>query len=208
MKTYLLLFLAVFSCSCLKKTKVTFVERPDTKPIVAKVSAELLITPGLAIGNTALEENTSKLEVLGKPDASDAAMGKAWMTWYGKKADRATIKKDELNIYTTYKDNELKEKVVRQIRVTSTDFKTKEGINTESTFEEIRNFYPNIKLVGKYNHIDSKIEVTIYDDVASGIAFEVENPYGSRHCSAIIVHTKGKKVTDEYIGLNPYIIVL
>ncbi|WP_146171781.1 hypothetical protein [Flavobacterium magnum] len=169
------------------------------------VKPEWLITPGVAIGLTAIEDDTSKLEMLGTPDQSDAAMGKAWMTWYGKKTDSM---RDELNIYTTYKDNELKEKVVRQIRVTSAEFKTKNGISTESAFAEIMQAYPRLQTVAKYDNSDTKIETTIYDDVASGIAFEINNPFGKSRCAAIIVHPKGKKVTDEYIYPNPYTIVL
>jgi hypothetical protein len=37
----------------------------------------------------------------GKPDMSDAAMGKAWLTWYGKKDEHNN--KTELNIYTHIK---------------------------------------------------------------------------------------------------------
>ncbi|AWI26932.1 hypothetical protein [Flavobacterium pallidum] len=208
MKTFFLLIFAALAFSCSNREKTNATEKNDTIAAIntaAEIKPELLITPGIAIGLTAIEDNTSKLETLGTPDQSDAAMGKAWMTWYGKKTDTT---RDELNIYTTYKDNELKEKVVRQIRVTSPDFKTKDGISTESSFAEIQQQYPKLQTVGKYDNSDTKIETTIYDDVASGIAFEIKNPYGNSHCSAIIVHPKGKKVTDEYIYLNPYMIVL
>lgn len=205
MKACLFVFLAVLSFSCTKKTNENSDESIEPKLITIEVGPEQLIIPGTAIGGTAIEDDTSKLEVLGQPNHSDAAMGKAWMTWYGKKTDTTH---NEMNVYTTYKDDELKEKVVRQIRITSPDFKTVEGINTESSFAEILKAFPNIKTVGKFDNIDTKIETTIYDDIQSGIAFEVRNPFGKSQCCAIIVHEKGKKVTDDYIHLNPYTIVL
>ncbi|OYU81788.1 MAG: hypothetical protein CFE23_02590 [Flavobacterium sp. BFFFF1] len=209
MKTLLFpLCFAIAVAGCTKKQNLETPSLADSavsnQPMV-HVHPQMLINPGISIGMTAIEESTSKLAALGQPDESDAAMGKAWLTWYAKNQDTMP---DELNIYTTYKDKEMNEKVIRQIRVTSSEFKTKEGINTQSSLAEIKSLFPNIQPVGKFDHPDNKIEVMVYDDAQSGIAFEIENPHGKDRCSAIIVHPKNKKVTEEYLYLHPYMVVL
>src|SRR4051794_3721472 len=71
-------------------------------------SANKLIVPGKSIGKVELGMGDDKLEPeFGKSDMSDAAMGKAWLTWYGKKPDEHN-NKTELNIYTTYKDTSMR----------------------------------------------------------------------------------------------------
>ncbi|RZK58182.1 MAG: hypothetical protein EOO91_08780 [Pedobacter sp.] len=45
--------------------------------------AKFLIVPGKSIGKFYLGQNVIELDsILGKPDLSDAAMGKAWSIWY------------------------------------------------------------------------------------------------------------------------------
>jgi len=152
------------------------------------------IIPGERIGLTKLEENVETLSELGKPDFSDSAMGKSWSTWISKDGE-----KNELNIYSTYKDSDMKEKVVRQIRITSPKFETPEGISTGKTLQDIQKAFADIKLVAKYTDEKTKSLVEIYDSESNGIAFE----FTQNKCVAIIVHTKGKKVTEEYITLHP-----
>jgi hypothetical protein len=193
---YLLSSVAVISCNGKKDA-----EEPDVTDVdsvkTAVINERLLIVPGKSIGNIALEQNAEKLEtILGKPDLSDAAMGKAWLTWFSKVSD--TVTGNELNIYTEYKDNELREKVVRQIRITSDEFKTKDGIKTGKTLDDIGKIFPGIKLVGKYD-TNTSFPVSVYDVIDQGIAFEAENNI----CTGIIVHTKGEKVSDTYITFHP-----
>jgi hypothetical protein len=206
MKTYLLcLTVLLFGCSKKQAVKISEKETDQQQEVIHKISPELLIKEGVGIGNTYIGQNTAELTALGTPDLSDAAMGKAWLTWYSKKSGAA---KEEFNIYTTYKDNTLREKVVRQIRITSPDFKTAGGVGNDASFASIKKAYPDLKTVGRYNNPESRKEVIIYDDISSGIAFEVDNSYGKKTCNAIIVHQRNKKVTDEYITLHPYMIVL
>lgn len=192
---FLLIATALFSCSD-KKQEIKPSETIPVKDTVAveKAPDKTEIIPGQTIGHISLEQNASVLDsILGKPDFSDAAMGKAWTSWYSKEEP-----KNELNIYTTYKDSEMKEKVVRQIRITSPKFETAEGISTGKTVEEIQKIYPDLKLVATYKSSGNQ-EIKIYDVVKSGIAFETEN----NKCIAIIIHTKDKNVTEEYITFHP-----
>jgi hypothetical protein len=164
------------------------------------VSSDQLIIPGESIGKTPLGMNAQQIEdVLGKPDMSDAAMGKAWLTWYGKSRDEHN-NKTELNVYTTYKDNSMRKKTVQQIRVTSSFFKTSEGVGVYSSLAQIRQFFPDIKQVARYKD-DGRV-IRIYDDVAKGIAFDVAEAGRQLICIGVTVHLRGKPVTQTYIYLH------
>ena len=167
--------------------------------VAAEVPPKLLIVSGQSIGNISINQDASELEsILGQPDLSDAAMGKAWLTWFSKISD--SITGNELNIYTTYRpdDPDLKEKIVRQIRITSSDFKTANDISTSSTLADIMAAFPNITETGQYDH-ETDNPVFVYDDIASGIAFEIEDNI----CTGIIIHEKNKAVGKEYITFHP-----
>jgi hypothetical protein len=160
--------------------------------------SDKIIVPGERIGKAILNTNADNLEQLfGKPDFSDAAMGKAWLTWYGKKPDEHN-NKTELDIYTAYKDTSMREKSVQQIRTTSSYFSTENNIHVYSSLEEIRKAFPQIQKI-KQNKNDAR-KFIVYDDVNAGIAFEIVTVNNQHICTAIFVHPKDKKVTDIYIA--------
>jgi hypothetical protein len=194
---YLLFILSLVLLSCQGK-KETETEDMTTDTIAKPATnTRLLILPGKSIGNIALEDNAADLEsILGKPDLSDAAMGKAWLTWFSKVSD--TVTGNELNVYTTYKDNELTEKVVRQIRITSDEFQTPDKLSTGRSLSEIQKIYPDLKSIGSFD-LETPNPVTVYDAVDEGIAFEIEKD----RCVGIIIHQKGRKVSEEYITFHP-----
>ena len=200
MKKFSLLLIGICLASCSDKkttlkTENDAVSTDTIKYVPPKVTDNAYeIIPGERIGLTKLDENTETLSELGKPDFSDSAMGKSWATWISKDDEN-----NELNIYSTYKNSEMKEKVVRQIRITSSKFKTPNEISTGKSLQEIQKAFPDIKLVAKYTDEKTKNLVEIYDSETNGIAFE----FTQNECDAIIVHTKGKKVTEEYITLHP-----
>lgn len=203
MKKYVLIIVSVFYFSCKGKEnpetvqpEITIKDIPEEKPV------NLEIIPGKSIGNVSLEQNTAELLFLGEADLSDAAMGKAWLTWYSTNS-KLVSGKTELNIYTTYKDNDMKEKVVRQIRITSPDFKTESGICVGTQFSEIEKLIPNLDYMGHFKNPGSNDNVELYDDTPIGIAFEVLNNGSEKTCRAIIVHASGQKVTDQYLYFHP-----
>ncbi len=168
-----------------------------TNPINT-TGSDKLIVPGEKIGRAVLNTNADSLEQLfGKPDMSDAAMGKAWLTWYGKKNDEHN-NKTQLDIYTAYKDTGMREKSVQQVRTTSSFFNTGNGIHVYSSLNEIQKAFPEIHKV-KQNEEDTK-KFTVYDAVKDGIAFEIVNVNNQKICTAIFIHFKGKKVMDIYIA--------
>lgn len=202
--TTLYIAAAILATSCAKKQE----ERPPASAPVETVTAapakpiNLLVAPGQGIGNVMLEQPADALAHLGPADVSDSAMGKSWQTWYSK-VDTAATGKLELNVYTEYRNNQLKEKVVRQIRVTSPDFKTAEGVSAGMPFMEIVESYPNLKWVGTFQHPSGNGTVEVFDDAPSGIAFEIRQHAGQKTCDALIVHPKEQAVTRVYKFFRP-----
>lgn len=128
---------------------------------------------------------------LGMPDMSDAAMGKAWLTWKSKRNSFV------LNIYTAYKDTTLMVKTVQQIRTTSPFFKTSTGLHVGSNLTQIKAAFPDLKKTADYT--EGGVPYSLYDAVAAGIAFEINDSV----CEGIIVHAKGQRADAIYIMLHP-----
>jgi hypothetical protein len=163
------------------------------------LDTEQLIVPGERIGKVKLGEEVSSLEILGPPEASDAAMGKAWLTWKGNRDEHNNA--TELNVYTTYKDNTMKLKTVQQIRTTSSAFSTAKNIHVYSSLESIQQQFPMLKKRASYKE-DGR-EIFIYDAVEKGIAFEIARANDQQICTGIIVHERNKDVTQIYIMRYP-----
>jgi hypothetical protein len=162
--------------------------------------SDKLIVPGESIGKTSIGADAASLEnILGKPDASDAAMGKAWLTWNGKRDEHNNA--TTLNVYTTYKDSSMSKKTVQQVRTTSSYFSTSNGIHVYASFAAINNQFPDIKKLAHYN--DDGRDIVIYDDKQNGIAFEIASANEQQICTGIIVHKKGEAVTNVYMFLHP-----
>jgi len=175
---------------------LTMQQSPGKSP----ANEDKLIIPGERIGKTILGMNAEEIEqLLGKADMSDAAMGKAWLIWYGKRDDHNN--KTELDIYTTYKDSTMREKAVQQIRVTSSYFKTRDGLGVYSDEKDIKKVFAALKPAMTYT--DGGRTVHVLDDVQKGIAFETVHANTSSICIGVIVHMPGKAVTDTYIYLHP-----
>jgi hypothetical protein len=156
------------------------------------------IVPGKSIGKVEMGMIDTSLQILlGKPDFSDAAMGKAWLTWYGKKPDEHN-NKTQLNVYTSYSDTGMRDKSVQQIRTTSSFFRTVQNIHVYSSLDDIKIAFPGIKKISQ--SADDAKKFMVYDDVNNGIAFEIINANGQQICRAIFVHVKGKGVRDIYIA--------
>ena len=138
--TLLLIGICLASCSDKKttvKTENDFISKDTIKYVPPKVTDKAFeIIPGERIGLTKLEENTETLSELGKPDFSDAAMGKSWATWISKDAE-----KNELNIYSTYKDSEMKEKVVRRSELRHQNFKLQTKFLPENHFRKSKKLF-------------------------------------------------------------------
>lgn len=165
------------------------------------IDSNWLIVPGERVGKTLLGTDVQQVfKTLHQPDISDAAMGKAWSTWYGK--DSTVMgQQTELNMYATYADTSMRWQSVQQVRTTSHHFKTADDIHVGSTSEEIQRAYPEVQKVASY--FIQQQTVLLYDVVATGIAFEMADKGNISTCIGIIVHRAGKPVTAIYIMLHP-----
>ncbi len=162
-----------------------------------------LIVPGKSIGLSSLNEKENKLyKSLGKPGMEDAAMGgKNLASWYSKPVIRSgdTVI-NETNIYFTTPNFGMRnaEPSAKVIRVTSSRFVTKQQVSVGSTLGQVRKYFPKIKKIASYVSPKTKQEVLIYDDLASGIAFEIDR---QQHCTGITVHKPGDEPSVIYYGL-------
>jgi hypothetical protein len=158
---------------------------------VAAVESDWLIVPGQRIGETALGDDPQPLIArLGRPDASDAAMGKAWLVWKGHRQGNT------LAVFTTYADTSMIRKAVRQIRITASRFQTASGIHTGLKLPEIRQAFPHLQ-PAENTGPDAALR---YDDPAQGISFEVEKPGAQVICTAILVYPAGS-IPTAYLPL-------
>jgi hypothetical protein len=184
MKWFFIFCLLFISFSCINNNQTTTAatdssgQTPDKNTDTVsnnnanKLDTAQLVVPGQRVGKVKLGEEISSLEVLGPSDASDAAMGKAWLTWKGRRDEHNNA--TELNVYTTYRDNTMKEKTVQQIRTTSSSFSTANNIHVYSSLENIQQQFPLLKKTASYN--EEGRQVFIYDAVEKGIAFEIAGP--------------------------------
>lgn len=202
MKKSIILLLAITLVACNNKkaeTETTVVGDPIkiVKPAQPKDHSQLIV-PGRSVGKIMLGNPTETLSVLEKPDFSDGAMGKAWLVWYDK--TDTSSKQTKLMIYTSYKDSELKEKVIAEIRINSGEYKTESGIGAGTSFEVIQKEFPKMKEFAKYKDQRLKKDIFIYDAEGSGIAFEFLSYEGDyAKCVAVIVYPKDKKLNTDYI---------
>lgn len=155
-------------------------------PTPSAIESDWLIVPGQRIGQTALDDDPQQLmDRQGRPDASDAAMGKAWLVWNGHRQGTT------LAVFTTYADTSTTRKAIRQIRITAARFQTSSGIHTGLKLPAIRQAFPNLTQAE-----NTAPDVAIrYDDPAQGISFEVDKPGAKAVCTAILVYPAGSSPT-------------
>ncbi len=192
---YLLLSLVVLLWSCNAEPSIKLYKDSTN---VSDIDAKFLIVPGKSIGRYFIGQNMLQLDSLkGKPDFSDAAMGKAWSIWYGKK--KTGNKKNEIAIYSTYGDSTMSFKVVKQIRIISSRFETVDGMNNGNLLSSFTTNYEDFVKVSRYVDTQLGDTIEVYDSKANGIAVEFLRDISR----AITVHEKGTMVNQTYIMLHP-----
>jgi len=161
------------------------------------------IVPGERIGRTYIGQPVAEAtKDLGRPDAGDAAMGKAWGTWNGDGADSL---QHQLSIYSvTNFDGGPEISRVQQVRITSPSFATRSGVETGKLLSEVRQSFPALKAVGYYPGQQQR--VYIYDSPREGIAFDVALPDST--VTAITVHKPGEQAPTPYVGLHQGMVLL
>ncbi|UKT66106.1 hypothetical protein [Pedobacter mucosus] len=161
------------------------------------IGPKFLIIPGVSIGQIKLGEDTQEIgNKLGTPDAGDAAMGKAWSIWYSE--DPNTTRRNELSIYSSYKDSSATSKDVKQIRITSGQFKTLDGFGTGRKLKDAQAKFPDLDQISTYLN-EKKDTVLIYDSKSQGIGFE----FLSGKSISLTVHPKNVSVNATYLAIHP-----
>lgn len=163
-----------------------------------------LIVPGKSIGQVKLEWPRDSLSVLGKPDAGDAAMMKSWNIWYGRKGDKSVDSAHILAVFTAMRVADTQ--YVKQIRITSSMFKTDKNVGVGSSIATIKKAYPNLRLSKIYASANKKRRIAVYEDKQSGIAFETKNPRSrSAACTTVVVFDPGESAAallDYHVGFD------
>lgn len=148
-----------------------------------------LLEPGAAAGKTAINEKAEQVYArLGKADGGDAAMGKAIAIWYNNHDSTA----HSIAIYTVRDTGSMPPARIKQIRVTSPMFKTKEGIHPGSTLSEIKKVYQVIRSEAYKSEGEN---YTVYSSKL-GIAFEIN---AAGECVAVIIFEAGKPSATTYL---------
>jgi len=197
----ILLGLSVGLCAC-QSSKTNDTNKGDSIASIESgpgkiIDERYLIVPGRSVGDISLGENIENVgKKLGKPDAGDAAMGKAWGIWYSK--DSAQNGRNEIAIYSSYKDTTLTTKNVKQIRITSKQFKTQDGFGTERSVEDTRTKFPGIIQIATYIN-EVKDSVMVYDSKTEGIGFE----FVKGKSISLTVHPINVPVNGTYLTLHP-----
>lgn len=157
-----------------------------------------VLVPGKSIGEISLNQKAEEVyKIIRSPDSTDAAMGKAFAFW--KSADGKNL----TTIYSVSNRSAEEGPKVKQIRITSEYYSTKNGIRTGSSLKEIRRQFPDISKTAVYSNRKG-VPVYIYDSVDSGISFDIED----EKAIAITIHEPGVKSTVTYMALHPGIQIL
>lgn len=197
---YVLLALSISLAACQSSNKTN----EHTSDSVSHVSTaaqipneKFLVVAGRSVGEISIGEDMEQVgKKLGRPNAGDAAMGKAWGIWY---SDDSTAKhRNEIAVYSSYRDTSMRIKDVKQIRVTSDQFKTKDGLSTGTTLEETKLKFPGIEKLSVYLNED-KDTVTVYDAKKEGIGFE----FLKGKSISLTVHQVNIPVNGTYLTLHP-----
>lgn len=157
-----------------------------------------LVVPGRSLGNLKLGANAATLANLGPAAYSDAAMQKGWATWFGAGHPAA-----QLDVYTTLVPGQDTHKAVQVVRATSTYFRLANGLRNGSTLRQVQECYGRLPLATSYQLKAGPRY--LYDNVALGIAFELDGQASTSHCQALVVHQPGQAAAKIYLPLPLYL---
>ncbi len=166
-------------------------------PAQTPVPSAFLVIPGKRIGMSTLNGSATTLyKSLGKPSSEDASMGgKSLITWTSK-----SVATNEVNIYfnTPHFGTLHAQPKAQVIRVTSPRFMTQQKVGVGAALAQIQKYFKNVKKIASYMSPKTQQEVAIYDDIKSGIAFEINQ---QQNCVGITVHKVGEDPLVIYQGL-------
>lgn len=161
------------------------------------VDERFLIVPGRSIGEISIGEDMQEVaKKLGRADDGDAAMGKAWGIWFSN--DSTNGVRNELAIYSSYRDTSMRVKDVKQIRITSAKFKTQDGYSLGKSEYDTKLKFPAAEKISSFLN-EQKDTVVVYDDKQDGIGFE----FLKGKSISLTVHPINQSVNGTYLTLHP-----
>lgn len=153
---------------------------------------ETLLIPGKSAGNIKIDEDTAPVyKIMGKPDAGDAAMQKAVAVWYQNHDPRSYA----TAVFSVRDTGDHPIARIKQIRTTSPEFKTSNGIGVHSSLSDIQGTFTVKKVANTPNGSN---DPQIYDSVA-GIAFEINK---EQQCTAVLIHPAAEELKATYLPLR------
>jgi|GEM_PF-329714 len=165
----------------------------------ADSAAPFWVEPGRSLARLRLGADASAaLAPLGKPSFADAAMQKAWGTWYGKDSART-----QLDVYTAPQNNDVDHHTVQLVRTTSREFRLPNSLGVGSALSEIQAAYGQLPLAATYQ-LKAGTRY-LYDDVKRGVAFETDGQAATSRCRAVIVHLPGQAVASAALPMPEYL---
>lgn len=187
----LLLFAVLAACN--QSSHNTAVNISDTPKILkSKLNSDLLLIPGVSAGIIAIGQDASEVfKILGKPDSSDAAMQKTVAFWYKGHDPKSTT----FAIYTVRDTGNNPIARIKQIRLTSPEYRTEDGIGVSIPLSVLRNKI-DLKKINLSNTSTTKYD--LYDS-DKGLAFEIA-PEGN--CIAVIIHPANEPLKQTYLPLR------
>ena len=145
------------------------------------------VVPGERIGRVNLGMRVAELvRELGPPDRSDAAMGKAWVTWTSDGPGTP-----RLDVFAT--GGTEGPPAVRLVRVTSPDFRTQSGVRPGDTRERVLSFFPDARAV------TGPSDTPFLVDRRRGISFECTGTAPRAACPALFVQPVGDDPVATYL---------
>jgi hypothetical protein len=157
------------------------------------VPSDSLIVPGRFIGDVELDTDAAGImRKYSRPDAGDAAMGKAVSTWF-EGHDTAGYAR---SIFTSKDVGNSETALIKQVRVTAPNYKTEQGIGTSVSLSQLKK---NFNLEQQKGYKLNNKEVDVYADSA-GIAFEIDK---QGRCIGIVVYPAGALHPDTYARFLP-----
>ena len=139
-----------------------------------QISNSHLIIPGNKLGDIRLNSLASAVyDSLGKPTSGDAAMQKSVSTW-----DSGS---DVLTIFSANDPNTSEGHLIKLIRSTAAEFKTKDGIGKGTSMTDIEEKF-KIEKAGTFT--ENGADHTLYD-THTGISFEFNS---QNICTGVVIH--------------------
>lgn len=170
---------------------------PDT--IIAKFTDQetIRVVPGNSIGDFLIDheiEESNLFNRLGEVDSSDAAMCKSWSMWYFSDNDQVSETNPEFDVYASCDPDLDMRKSIRVMRLRNIEFALDNGISLGTDLSVLKENYPEGRQLS-FTHTNTGNPVIVYDDLASGVAFEITDS----KVRAVIVHTPDQEIQHSYL---------